>query len=219
MQWRSVCWPACADFPQCVLAVTTRSSYVTMCCSDWEADMANHPPPDRAPIETSRLELSPADPNDGQETYDLLTHPDMEHVHRLPPSAEAMAKDLEHNETQSGAEDVRWSARRKDDGRLVATARTEVTQAVDLVPNGPPEPKNEVEVTMYVHPDLQGSGYGREVYEGLLEHLGEELGLDRVVFRVHHTNEDAQAVVEALGARNTHVSSPEGHEKWHLELD
>ncbi len=41
---------------------------------------------------------------------------------------------------------------------------------------------------MHVHPDLQGHGFGRELFEGLLEHLDEEVGIDRVELRIHHTN-------------------------------
>ncbi len=60
----------------------------------------------------------------------------MEHVHNPPPSAQAMSEDLAEAAESDATTSAPWAARRKDDSRLVAAARTELDSYTDLSVSG-----------------------------------------------------------------------------------
>lgn len=178
-------------------------------------------PEDARSIQTDRLTLTSATGADGHDMYELLTRPEMRHVENVPPTREAMSEALANVDERSRRERPNsywWTARHADDGRLVAAIRTDLSAYDELSSTGLPTRRTAVEFTMYVDPTSQRDGYGTEAYEALLTDLETRLGVDRVEFRVHHTNLAGQAAATSLGAHNTGISSTQGYEVWRLDM-
>lgn len=157
------------------------------------------------------LRIRLVSPDDAEDAYNLLTHPDLANLPGPVPEQPADYADFAAGiqDRTANTEDFRlyaWSVRIAESGELVGL----ITASIDAVsPDYRP-----VELTAYFHPEHQGKKYFSKSSRRVLGFAHHRFVATHQLAMIHESNEIVAAMADAAGLVKQPGQSVDGYETW-----
>jgi RimJ/RimL family protein N-acetyltransferase len=166
------------------------------------------PPPSAPIIHTARLDVLPLRVEHAEEMAEVLSDPALHaFIGGTPDTPDALRSLYERLVAGSPDPAVtwwNWVLRRREDGCLVGTVQATVTGGV-------------VEIAWVVGTPWQGRGFAVEAARGLVDLLGRQSRIRRVVAHIHPRHRASAAIATAAGLTPTDRCQ-DGEVRWELSL-